>query len=432
MKSTMITTIYILIFILCLNVSLYAQVYTKVFQASSAGTGLITYSYPHFTSEKCGYAQTSDKRIVKTTNGGDTWFLLNTPATLHSNFRFVSDSIGFLIEPRYDEQLLKVFKTINGGITWSFVGDIVKEFNYSWSSMNSTKSDKINIGNYYLKSFTPSSLNYLFKLDVENNYFNEITLPDTIRNNFRVGQFYPFNSDTLFIVIDSKLYCLSDGWTKLTVNPLFDSIKGYINDVYLQPDGTLVLIGNPYSYISKDAGKTWSIEEDSSLSGRMIRGIGNNIIFNNLESYNVANCYFSNNLGDSVIKMDSSFRELLWTGEYTDFVFRDSVTAFFFANSFNCKAIIKVDFSKNVSSIDDNQKESELKTRISFEVVTIESTFPILSVDCYSLLGNKLTTTMALSENTATVVKSSLPNGVYYLHVQTTRGMEVVPFMNVR
>ncbi|HUM45691.1 MAG TPA: YCF48-related protein [Chitinophagales bacterium] len=74
-------------------------------------------SFIDFTSSLTGYAIVNSK-VFKTTNGGSSWSQLQMPGTVYANPSFVTDSTGFITGDGL------VYKTTDGGNTWDslFIG----------------------------------------------------------------------------------------------------------------------------------------------------------------------------------------------------------------------------------------------------------------------------------------------------------------------
>jgi len=73
-----------------------------------------------FINSDTGWIITKDKEILKTTDGGDTWTVINTfPVNLsfrHWKIEFVDESLGFLVPNHLTDT---IYRTRDGGINWS-------------------------------------------------------------------------------------------------------------------------------------------------------------------------------------------------------------------------------------------------------------------------------------------------------------------------
>jgi photosystem II stability/assembly factor-like uncharacterized protein len=76
----------------------------------------------HFPSQNVGYAAGTNGRIMKTTNGGNTWTLLTPPAlSTITSVHFTTDNIGVIAG---DNMILR---TTNGGTSWNSVLSVTGE-----------------------------------------------------------------------------------------------------------------------------------------------------------------------------------------------------------------------------------------------------------------------------------------------------------------
>jgi ELWxxDGT repeat protein len=76
-----------------------------------------------FTGSQTGYIQGQSPPLLKTEDGGNTWFPLAWPpspqyAPAFTNMYFVSDSVGYVITNGNAYNSSSIFKTTNGGHTW--------------------------------------------------------------------------------------------------------------------------------------------------------------------------------------------------------------------------------------------------------------------------------------------------------------------------
>jgi photosystem II stability/assembly factor-like uncharacterized protein len=87
-----------------------------------------------FTDSLNGYAITSEVSdtsfILRTTNGGDNWFLshFDTGVCSYYNIQFINQNTGFVSGYIYNGSTFRIVKTTNGGISWfyiNFTSDIV-------------------------------------------------------------------------------------------------------------------------------------------------------------------------------------------------------------------------------------------------------------------------------------------------------------------
>ena len=77
-----------------------------------------------FTSAKTGYISGQNPPLLKTEDGGNTWFPLAWPpspqyASSLTNMYFVSDSVGYVITNSNAYNPSSIFKTTNGGHSWN-------------------------------------------------------------------------------------------------------------------------------------------------------------------------------------------------------------------------------------------------------------------------------------------------------------------------
>jgi ELWxxDGT repeat protein len=77
-----------------------------------------------FTSSQTGYITATSQQMLKTEDGGNTWFPLALPpppqyAAALTNMYFVSDSVGYLITNSNAYNPSSIFKTTNGGRSWN-------------------------------------------------------------------------------------------------------------------------------------------------------------------------------------------------------------------------------------------------------------------------------------------------------------------------
>ena len=77
-----------------------------------------------FTSRQTGYIMGQSQQMLKTEDGGDTWFPLALPpspqyAAALTNIYFVSDTVGYVITNGNAYNPSSIFKTTNGGHSWN-------------------------------------------------------------------------------------------------------------------------------------------------------------------------------------------------------------------------------------------------------------------------------------------------------------------------
>ncbi len=77
-----------------------------------------------FTSSQTGYIMGQSQQMLKTEDGGNTWFPLALPPSPQyapglTNMYFVSDSVGYVITNSNAYNPSSIFKTTNGGRTWN-------------------------------------------------------------------------------------------------------------------------------------------------------------------------------------------------------------------------------------------------------------------------------------------------------------------------
>ena len=84
-----------------------------------------------FWNDSLGWVCDISGKIYKTTDAGDSWDLVkDSPGTSFRAMAFISDSIGFVgtlgpgdwVDQTSDDTLM--YKTIDGGLTWSSVTNI--------------------------------------------------------------------------------------------------------------------------------------------------------------------------------------------------------------------------------------------------------------------------------------------------------------------
>ena len=110
---------YMLILFYAANVALHAQTVTDL--TSKTGTTADLYGI-YFINASTGWAVGANSKIIKTTNGGDTW-TSQTPAVTALVLRsvyFVNSNIGYTINNiPTDPNWPTLWKTTDGGVSWN-------------------------------------------------------------------------------------------------------------------------------------------------------------------------------------------------------------------------------------------------------------------------------------------------------------------------
>jgi photosystem II stability/assembly factor-like uncharacterized protein len=101
-----------------LQTGAYAWPWNQVlFQTEEVGWLLVGYYFPG----NLGIDPESGGALLKTTNGGDTWAILDSGDTKYSSIYFLNDSIGWLTTKSVNDGI-RFFSTTNGGENWIFQG----------------------------------------------------------------------------------------------------------------------------------------------------------------------------------------------------------------------------------------------------------------------------------------------------------------------
>lgn len=82
----------------------------------SVSTYPSNYYTVHFVNENVGYASREFSKIMKTTDGGETWFQITDATEAIFDFHFLNENRGFATG-----EYGATYKTINGGATWNKV-----------------------------------------------------------------------------------------------------------------------------------------------------------------------------------------------------------------------------------------------------------------------------------------------------------------------
>jgi photosystem II stability/assembly factor-like uncharacterized protein len=208
------------------------------------GKALFSFS---FLSHQIGFA-VGDSGVYKTLDGGLTWnpvYQISTPMMGVFSFSFPSVQVGFVMT--YDTDSLYLFKTINGGTSWS---RLLGEYNAT-SNLNRVQFLNDNIG--FIWAY------YLYKTTDGGQTFTN--------TNFVIAdKIQPFSLDTLYsggsVTADFfKSFDGGDTWSSTTI-----PYASYYSDCYFISKDTGWAVGGngfPPEQIAKstDGGTTWALDD---------------------------------------------------------------------------------------------------------------------------------------------------------------------------
>ncbi|WP_435132731.1 YCF48-related protein [Formosa sp. A9] len=202
----------------------------------------------YFQDSNVGYATGARGRIIKTTDGGNTWVSHSENYIDFSQIQFIDNNIG------YAQSRKNFYKTTDGGDTWFFVGYLGLK-----TSVPNCKFTFLNENLGYVTTGPPDA-GHVFKTINGGVTWSVLKNGNNIINDGITSIFF-LDEDKGFIsggFIQSKVMKTVDGgvnWTKVS-NQSFGQIQFLDSQVgYGNP------IGNYYSAMYKtiDGGDTWNI-----------------------------------------------------------------------------------------------------------------------------------------------------------------------------
>jgi photosystem II stability/assembly factor-like uncharacterized protein len=119
----------------------------------------------HFINDTTGFAVGERPKIIKTSDGGETWLVQNVDGTDYNDISFFDENIGFAVGDRG-----KILKTNNGGDSWELVDidNIVLDLHsidiYENNIMVSGEEGLILSSNDFFETFTIQRTNVLSSL----------------------------------------------------------------------------------------------------------------------------------------------------------------------------------------------------------------------------------------------------------------------------
>ncbi len=220
-------------------------------------------------NEQVGYIAGQNGILLKTTNGGSSWVLQNSNTDYDlMKMSFLNESNGWVVGP--DAYYGVILKTTNGGESWDEVGlgnnigkvDVcfIDTLN-GWAVGYDDSNQKVNL---YRTRDGGSNWTFL----TENNYINvnqslyhnTITFVDSLR-----GISYKYYTDNTYVNGNTIVYLSTDGgmnWiqTQEIENAIFNKIK-FVN----KNTGWLVGYGGVI-YRTTDSGQSWEKQPSYTLN----------------------------------------------------------------------------------------------------------------------------------------------------------------------
>jgi photosystem II stability/assembly factor-like uncharacterized protein len=210
-----------------------------------------------FTSSIIGYVAGENGTILKTLDGGNTWFNLSINTTEYINsISFIDDNIGYISTQN------RIYKTINGGINWTIkTVDLVNNF-------NTIKFLTEEIG------FIGTSSNVLKTIDGSQNWINVINTQSAINTisfpTLNTGYFTGGSS------VGYVYKTIDQGNTiNTTLNP-FNTIR---EEIQFLNNNIGYLIGwyNPYLLKTTNGGISWSKMNTNYAGGMSVHFLNEQI-----------------------------------------------------------------------------------------------------------------------------------------------------------
>jgi len=231
-------TLKISLLVFIIPITLFAQWHWQ--NPTPFGNGL---SDIQFLTTSVGYACGSGGNLIKTTNGGETWFEIESDTDdLIIDIFFMSEDIGWFLS--YSDR--EVHKTTDGGSSWEIIGNLSPRYAYSLWFINEMKG--FAVGYQYLLSTTDGGVTW-----------NEVN------NVYSTSSIYFYTSNVGFVGGLNSIYSTSNGgntWINLPL-PTFQFTPSAIfaHDQYnIYVVGTGDFQGEPYYAFLKstNSGYTWS------------------------------------------------------------------------------------------------------------------------------------------------------------------------------
>ncbi|MCW8811205.1 MAG: YCF48-related protein [Ignavibacteriaceae bacterium] len=231
-------TLKISLLIFIIPITLFAQWHWQ--NPTPFGNGL---SDIQFLTTSVGYACGSGGNLIKTTNGGKTWFEIESGTDdLIIDIFFLSEDIGWFLS--YSDR--EVYKTTDGGSSWEIISNLSPRYAYSLWFINEMKG--FAVGYQYLLSTTDGGVTW-----------NEVN------NVYSTSSIYFYTSNVGFVGGLNSIYSTSNGgntWINLPL-PTFEFTPSAIfaHDQYnIYVVGTGDFQGEPYYAFLKstNSGYTWS------------------------------------------------------------------------------------------------------------------------------------------------------------------------------
>jgi photosystem II stability/assembly factor-like uncharacterized protein len=239
----------------------------------------------YFTTSLQGFAVGDYGKILKTTDGGNTWTKITLTGNLNQrNFCsvfFTDTQNGYIVGGNENTGMQTILKTTDGGITWNIIKDISGEF------LNAVYFPSLNIG------FSVGNHGTFYKTTDAGNTWIAITIPGNVgTRNYKSTYFI---SNTLGFIVGGNLtndsiqtiLKTTDGgnnWTAVS-----DILAPMLNDVYFVNQNNGYTVGNNGVVLyTSNTGNTW---QTVNLPNN------NNYTFNAVYFYNSDYGYIVGNQG---------------------------------------------------------------------------------------------------------------------------------------
>jgi len=390
-----------------------------------------------FPSSKVGYVGGSLGYFAKTTNGGENWFQLKVPDTnfVVESMSFLSENVGYILRWRNYNQIENtnstfIYKTTNGGISWTYTNTFLPKLR------KELRNERLNMVNENV-GYILLDKSRLFK--TTDGWINSIEIE--LNSDMKTSQIInviPISLDTIFVVNYSKVFKSIDGgknWMKIfevestnqEIMNLIWNYSGKLNLTYFEKTPDTIKNSN-LLLESNDFGNTWQSPSDVKRNTWYSFTTNNNIILTLQLKNSKYSPIISLDNGKTWKDFEDSNSVFGWSGFYGRTAFVDPSSIFLTTTI----GILKIDYSSLVTSIQESTPQKEISYRDGGDFGILDSQNDIISVECVDIVGNKQSIPIDLNGNIATIQKTLLPNGMFFLQVQTSRGIEVVPIMNVR
>lgn len=244
----------------------------------------------YFTSSKTGHVACKYGKILKTQDGGNTWYVTQTSNVTPSNFfrmTFVNDQIGYA-----SQEFSEIYKTINGGESWEKIasldaaygifflnkdtGYIVGEYGaihktnnggktWHWKGSNGRIGGNDLYGIYFVDEETGFVTGLHGRILKTRNGGTTWSEYATIYNDIQQLQFT--SEKRGYFLVGSSLYGTSnrgDDWTRLgpvVIDNVYTRAFDFTNDTvaYAIAGGTVgTSMGSTRVYKTINGGKSWT------------------------------------------------------------------------------------------------------------------------------------------------------------------------------